>query len=60
MKKRRSFLKKEKRKVASDDDPTLKLKKKIHEMKVNNLVENFARKISMNNVQRDPVDYSPF
>ena len=29
-------------------------------MKVNNLVENFAKKISMNNAERAPVDYSPF
>ena len=37
----------ERRKI--ENDPRLKLKKKIHDLKVNNLVNNFARKISMNN-----------
>ena len=41
-------------------DPKLKLKKRIHEMRVNDLVNNFARKISMNNTERNPVDYTPF
>ena len=43
-----------------ENDPRSKLKKKIHDIKVNNLVNNFARKVSMNNAERDPVDYSPF
>ena len=43
-----------------DNDPRLKLKRKIHELKVNNLVNNFAKKISMNSAERNPVDYSPF
>ena len=29
-------------------------------MKVENIVNNFARKISMNNVEREPVDFTPF
>ena len=58
VKKKEGFRIKERKKM--ENDPRNKLKKKIHECKVNNLVENFAKKISMNNIEREPVDYSPF
>ena len=58
MKKREGFILKEKWKV--ENDPKHKLKKKIQDMKVKNLVENFIKKISMNGAERDPVDFSPF
>ena len=37
-----------------------KLEDVIHEIKINHLVNTFARKISMNNVEREPVDFTPF
>ena len=43
-----------------ENDPRLRLRKIIHQMKVENIVNNFARKISMNNVEREPVDFTPF
>ena len=58
MKRKEGLVLKEKWKV--ENDPRAKLKKKVHEIKVNNLVNNFAKKISMNNIERDPVDYNPF
>ena len=47
---------KEKKKFESEQ---FKLKQKIRSMKVNNLI-NFAKKISINNIKRDPVDFDPF
>ena len=37
-----------------------KLEDIIQEMKIQTLVNNFAKKISMNNIERDPVEFSPF
>ena len=47
MNEREKVLIRERRKI--ENDPRFKLKKKIHDLKVKNLVNNFARKISMNN-----------
>ena len=43
-----------------EHNPKMKLRKQIHEIKVENLVKNFVRKISMNNTEKEPVDYDPF
>ena len=29
-------------------------------MKIKNLVKNYAKKISLNNVEREPVEFTPF
>ena len=47
------------RKKSSEND-NQKLKELVHKIKVQNLVNNFMKKISMNNTERDPVDYNPF
>ena len=43
-----------------ENDPKSKLIRKIHEMKVNNLVNNFVKKVTLNSTARDPVEFSPF
>ena len=57
-KRRKAFQIKERKKF--EDDPTANLKKKIHDLRVNNLVNNFVKKISRNNAEGEPVDFSPF
>ena len=37
-----------------------RLKKVVHEMRVSNILNNFIKKISRNNMNSEPVDYNPF
>ena len=41
-------------------NPQATLKDKVNQIKINNMVNNFARKISMNSAYREPVDFTPF
>ena len=49
-----------KKKKKENDGPVLQLEEKIHEMRIKNLVNNFIKKVSRNNSERTPVDFSPF
>ena len=49
---------KEKKKIRND--PRKKLQQIVHDIRIKNIVENFARKISMNNTSREPINYTPF
>ena len=41
-------------------NPKMRLKEIMSSIRIKLLVENFIKKISRNNVERNPVDYTPF
>ena len=56
----RKYLAMAKEKKQIRNDPRKKLQQMVHNMRIKNIVNNFARKISMNSSGRNPVDYTPF